>query len=120
MVWTVAVKTLGILGCCGTVLLLSCLCRRVLTTFVAGFGTILALILLQEFCRTRYWLKWFNPMELVISREIITQTQFVNVLGYPVILHVFVITGIFLTVGALYGAILYCNPGRMGRRYRAC
>lgn len=120
MVWTVAVKTIGVLGCSCVVLLVSCLCRRVLTTFVAGFGAILGLILLQEFCRTRYWLKWLNPMELVISREIVAETKFVNVLGLPVVLHVFVIAGILLTVGVLYGAILYCNPGRMGRRYRAC
>ena len=119
-IWTVAVKTLGILGCGCVILLISCLCRRVLTTFVAGFGALMALTVLQEFCRTRYALKWFNPMELVISREIVTETKFVNVLGQPVLLYVFVIVGVLLTMGALYGLILCCNPGSAGRRRGKC
>lgn len=120
LLWTVAVKTLGVLGCSCVILLISCLCRRVLYTFIAGFGALLGLIVLQEVCRTRYWFKWFNPVELVISREIVTETSFVNVLGLPVVMHVFVIAGVLLTAALLYGAVLYCNPGRTGRRYRAC
>lgn len=115
-VWTVAVKTLGILGCGCFILLISCLCKRVLTTFVCGFGCLFGLVVLQEFCRTRSGLKWFNPMELVISREIVTETRFVNILGQPMLLHVFVIVGILLTMALLYLGIWYFNPGRMGRR----
>lgn len=114
--WTIAVKTLGILGCGCFILLISCLCRRILTTFVAGFGCIMALTVLQELSGTRYALKWFNPMELVISRELVIQTKFVNLLGQPVLIHVYVIIGVILTMAALYGGILYFNPGRMGRR----
>ncbi len=114
--WTIAVKTLGILGCGCFILLISCLCRRILTTFVAGFGWIMALTVVQELSSTRYALKWFNPMELVISREIVTETKFVNLLGQPVLIHVYVIAGILLTMAALYVGILYYNPGRMGRR----
>lgn len=120
LVWTVAVKTLGVLGCGCVILLISCLCRRVLTTFVAGFGALMALTVLQEFCRTRFGLKWFDPMELVIVREIVTETKFVNVLGQPVLLHSFVIGGVLLTMGALYGLILRCNPGAAGRRRGGC
>ena len=91
-----------------------------LTTFVAGFGALMALTVLQEFCRTRFGLKWFDPMELVIVREIVTETKFVNVLGQPVLLHTFVIGGVLLTMGALYGLILRCNPGAAGRRRSGC
>lgn len=118
--FTVGVKTLGVL-CCGLlILLLSCLCRRVLTTYVASFGCLMGLIVLQELCRTRDWLKWFNPLELIMVREIVTETNYVNLFGRAVPLHCFVILGILLTMGLLGLGILRCNPGRVGRRKAAC
>lgn len=117
VLWSIGVKTLGIL-CCGCLILLaSCVFKRVLTAFVAGFGGIMALVVLQEFCRTRIGLKWFNPMELVIAREIITDTVFVNVFGTPVHVHTFVILGILLVITALVLSILCFHPGRIKRRH---
>ena len=116
ILWSGTVKTLGMIACGCIILMASCLCRRVLTTFVSGFGCIMALIVLQEFCRTRIWLKWFNPLELVMVRELVTETVFANVLGHPVHLNLFVIAGIMLTIVVMYAAILLCNPGRMERR----
>lgn len=114
--WSICVKALGMIGCGCLILLASCLFKRVLTTFVAGFGSIMALIVLQEFCRTRYHLKWLNPMELVMVREIVTDTAFVNILGKPIHLYVFVIVGVLLTVAVLALGILRLNSGRMERR----
>lgn len=74
------------------------------------------LILLQEFCRTRVGLKWFNPLELVMVREIITDTAFVNVFGTPVPLYTFVMVGVFLIMAVMVLGILGFNPGRMERR----
>lgn len=119
-IWTVAVKTLGILGCSCVILLISCLFQQVLTTAIAGFGGILALTVLQEFSRIRYGLKWFNPMELVISRELVTQTEFVNLAGQPVLLHIFVIVGILLTMLILSCGILRFQPGHTERRRQGC
>lgn len=116
VLWSGGVKMLGMLSCGCLILLCSCLCRRVLTTFVAGFGTIMALVVLQEFCRTRYALKWLNPMELVLVREIVTDAAFVNLFGHPVPLHDFVIFGVLTVMVATVIAILCCNPGRMERR----
>ncbi len=116
LLWATAVKTLGILGCAACFLLLSCLCKRVLTAFVAGFGCTLALTMLQELCRSRYGLKWFNPMELVLCRELVAQTEFVKLLGQPVLLHHFVLGGAGLTVGLLCLGILVFHPGRRARR----
>ncbi len=113
-VWATAAKTLGILACGCYILLISCLCRRVLTAFVTGFGCVLVLTVMQEFCRTRYGLKWCNPMELVIFRELVMETKFVNLLGQPVLLPVFVVGGVVLTIAALCLGIGYCNPGRRG------
>lgn len=114
--WSICVKALGMIGCGCLILLASCLFKRVLTTFVAGFGSIMALIVLQEFCRTRVGLKWFNPMELVMVRDIVTDTEFVNVLGQPIPLYTFVIVGVLLTMAVLALGILQFNPGRMERR----
>lgn len=116
--WTAALKTLGVL-CCGLgILLISCCCKRVLGAFVGGLGFLMALVVLQEACRTRMALKWFNPMELVMARELVTETTFINVFGQPVLLHGFVTAGILLTMAALTAGILLRNPGRAGRRRR--
>jgi len=76
-------------------------------------------VVLQEFCRTQYALKWFNPLELVVVRDIVTEDVFVNVFGFAVPLYVFVIAGVVLTMGLLVAGILYCNRSyhrRGGRR----
>lgn len=116
VLWSGGVKALGMIGVGCVILLASCLCKRVLTTFVAGFGGIMAMVVLQEFCRTRYHLKWLNPMELVMVREIVTDTAFVNILDQPVPLYLFVIAGVLVTVAVMVLGILRFNPGRMERR----
>lgn len=115
VLWSGGVKLLGIMGCGCLILLCSCLCKRVLTTFVAGFGVSIAMVVLQENCRTRYYLKWLNPMELVTVREIVTDTAFINFFGQPVHLYAFVSVGVLLVMVALILGILRCNPGRMER-----
>lgn len=116
VLWSGGIKILGMLGCAAFILLCSCLCRHVLTTFISGFGGIMILVILQEFCRTRVGLKWFNPIELIMAREIVTDTVFVNVFGIPIHLFEFVIIGVLLTTAVMVLAILRFNPGRMERR----
>lgn len=118
ILWSGGMKMVGMLGCGSFILLCSCLCKRVLTTFVAGFGGVMVLILLQEFCRTRIGLKWFNPLELVMVREIVTDTAFVNIFGTPVPLYAFVMVGVLLIMAVMVLGILGFNPGRMERRTR--
>lgn len=114
--WSGGIKTLGMLGCSSFILLCSCLCKRVLTTFVSGFLGVIIFVILQEFCRTRVGFKWLNPMELIMVREIVTDTTFVNIFGIPVHLFVFVIIGMIMTTAVMVLAILRFNPGRMERR----
>ena len=117
--WAAAIKTLGILVCGGVILLVSSLCKQVLTVFFASFGLLLGGVVLQEFCRTQYALKWFNPLELVIVRDIVTEDVFVNIFGFAVPLYIFVIAGVLLTMALLVAGILYCNRSyhrRGGRR----
>ena len=116
VLWVLGFKTLGILGCGCLILLASCVFKRVLTAFAAGFGGIMMLVVLQEFCRTRTGLKWFNPIELVMVREIVTDTVFVDVFGFPIHLYCFVMAGICLTMVVMVLGILRLNPGRMERR----
>lgn len=117
--WAAAVKTLGILAYGCVILLVSSLCKQMLSAFFASFGLLLGGVVLQEFCRTRYALKWFNPLELVIVRDIVTEDVFVNMFGFAGHLYVFIIAGIVLTMGLLVAGILYCNRSyhlRGGRR----
>ncbi len=114
--WYSGVKTLGIFGISCVILLLSCLCRRVLTAFVTGFGAIVALALVQEFAQIRPLLKWFNPMELVMMRQNIYNVTFVNLFGIPVRMEIFILAGMAVTIVLLVLAILRFNPGRVERR----
>lgn len=116
ILWHSAVKSFGVLGICCVILLLSCLCRRVLTTFVTGFGAILGFALLQEFSQVRPLVKWFNPMELIMVREMICNITFVDIFGIPVRLEYFVLLGIAVTTVLLVLGVLRRNPGRVERR----
>lgn len=118
--WAAAFRTWGVLACGCYVLLISCLCSQVLSAFFGGLACILGGVVLQEFCRTHYALKWFNPLEMVIGRELVQTSAFVNVLGRAVHLHVFVAAGILIAMAGLTAGILYCNRSyhsRAGRRH---
>ena len=116
LLWSGLVRTLGILGCGWMILLASSLMKRVLTAFGGGLAAVMAMVVLQENCRTRVWLKWFNPMELVMVRELVDDTDFVTILGQPILLHHFVIAGVVLTILVLTVLILRFQPGQRERR----
>lgn len=119
VLWSMAVKTLGMLSCGCLILLASCLCRRVLTAFVTSLGSLMVLIVVQEGAQGRMSLKWFNPMELVLVRENVTDTGFVSIFGCPVHRYVVILLGILLVTAAMAGGILLRHPGRRERRRRA-
>lgn len=112
--WAGVMKTLGVLCCGCMILLVSCLAKRGLSAFVVSLGLLMGCVVLQEVCQSLPWLKWFNPMELVIVREIIAEDRFVNVFGSAVHLYRFVLIGILLTSVCLCLGVLYCSRGRRG------
>lgn len=116
VLWSGFIRTLGILGCGWMMLLASALMKRVLTAFGGGLAAVMAMVVLQENCRTRVGLKWFDPMELVMVREIVSDTNFVTIFGIPILLHHFVIAGVVLTILALTVLILRFQPGQRERR----
>lgn len=119
--WAGWIKTLGILACGCVILLLSSFCQSVLMTFFTSLGILLAAVFMQEISCSRYALKWFNPLELVLIRNLVTEDAFVNVFGYAVRLYAFVIVGIMLFMALLICGILYVNRSyhqRSGRRPR--
>lgn len=107
--WAGCIKALGMLACGCVILLLSSLCKSVLMTFFSSIGTLLIAVVLQEICYSRYDFKWFNPLELVMIRNLVTEDVFVNVFGYAVRLYVFVIMGILLLMALLIAGILCAN-----------
>lgn len=107
--WATIVKTVGILACCTMILLVSSLFKQTLGAFFTSLALLLGSVALQEFCQGKLPLRWFNPMELVISRELVYRDAFVNVFGLPVRLHSFVPAGVILTVAMTILGILYLN-----------
>ncbi len=114
-------RTLGSMGFGCLILLVSSLCRQVLTSFFVSFGVVLAAVALQSVSHGRYLLKWCNPMELILCREVLCREDFVNVFGAPVRGIVFVTLGVVgvMILGAV--GIVLCNrsyhrTGRRGRR----
>lgn len=112
VLWSWVVRTLGILGCGWMMLLASCLMKRVLTAFGGGLAAVMTMVVMQENCRTRVGLKWFDPIELVMVREIISDTNFVTIFGQPILIHHFVIAGVVLTILVLTMLILHFQPGQ--------
>lgn len=112
LIFAAAVKTLGIIcfGC--IIVLVSCLSRNVLSSFITSTAVILALSLLLEVSGSSAALKWFNPMELIRVRNLVHEDAFVNVFGHAVRLYVFVIAGIVLTIALLSAAILFANRSK--------
>lgn len=113
--WSCAFKTLGVVVCGCGILLFSCLTRQVLAAFVSGFGYLMAMVLLQEKAQSWPALKWPNPMELVMVRELAGKAVFVNVLGLPVPLYRFVLFGVSAAGAALLAGVLLTCPGRTER-----
>ena len=107
--WSAMAKTVGILACCTMILLVSSLFKQTLGAFFTSLALLLGSVALQEFCRGKLSLRWFNPMELVIGRELVYRDAFVDVFGLPVRLNIFMLTGVLLTVVIMICGILYLN-----------
>lgn len=107
--WAAIVKTVGILACCTMILLVSSLFKQTLGAFFTSLALLLGSVALQEFSQGKLALRWFNPMELVMGRELVYRDAFVDVFGLPVRLHSFVLIGVTLTVAVMICGILYCN-----------
>ena len=115
LLWATAVKSLGVVTCGMIVLLLSCLCKKVLFAFLGSLGVLFLLVLLQEIAAARTALRWFNPLELVMVRDLTREIGYVNLFGQPVQVYGFVLGGVILVMVLLAGAILRFNPGNMER-----
>lgn len=116
--WSAAIKTLGVLACCTAILLISSLFKQTLGVFFSGVALLLGLTALQEFSDGKLALRWFNPLELVIARELVYRDAFVNVFGLPVRLHIFVTVGIIAVTATMIGIILYLNRSYHNRTRR--
>ena len=115
LLWATAVKSLGVVACGMIVLLLSCLCKKVLFAFLGSLGVLFLLVLLQEIAAARTALRWFNPLELVMVRDLTREIGYVNLFGQPVQVYGFVLGGVILVMVLLAGALLRFNPGNMER-----
>ncbi len=117
-----AVKTLGVLCCCCFFLLVSCLVKRVLSSFIVSMALLFAAVAAQNLGGVGYPGKWCNPMELVIARELFARDDFVNLFGHPVRYFLTMILGVVLTAAVVCLVILYRNrstrAGLLERRRR--
>lgn len=116
--WAGAVKTLGILACCAVVLLISALFKQTLGAFFTSLALLLGGVALQEFCGGKLALRWFNPLELVISRELVYRDVFVNVFGIPVRQYIFMLVCMAAVTAAVILGILYCSRSYHNRARR--
>lgn len=115
MLWSMLVKGSGIISMSCIILLLSCLCRRVLITFISSFGMVVILTGALQLSRIKVACKWFNPMELVMVRELLPETRFANLFGQPMPFYGMMILGVAVVTAALIVCILVFHPGRAVR-----
>lgn len=111
----VAAKSLGTLCFAEVILLVSSMAGNILGAFTASLGLLLGASALQSTSgMTAAW-KWFNPMELIMVRELLCEDRFVNLLGHAVRLSVFVSAGVCVTALLIAAAI-----GGIRRKRHAC
>ena len=113
--WAAAVKILGILACCTMILLVSSLFKQTLGVFFTSLALLMGSVALQNFSDGKLGLRWFNPMELVIARELVYRDAFINVFGMAVRLHNFVLMGIAAVTILMICGILYFSRGYHNR-----
>lgn len=113
--WAGMMRTLGMMGCGCLILLVSALTRRVLSAFSLSLVLLVGGSLLASGSHTRFYLKWFNPLELVLLRDCILESRFVNLFGSAVHLHRFVLAGNLLVMAMLcLGSLRFSKVGRRG------
>lgn len=115
MLWSILVKGFGIISMSCLILLLSCLCHRVLVTFISSFAVVVILAGALEVSHIKIACKWFNPMEVIMVRELLTETRFVNLFGSPVPFYLMIIFGCVVVTVGFVACILVFNPGRAVR-----
>ncbi len=107
--WAAVVKTLGIFFCGWIILLISSLAKQSLTAFFLSFGVLTGCVVLREFSGCAYLLKAFNPMELVVPRDLVRECTFCNFFEMAVPLHIIVLLGCAALALILLGGILYTS-----------
>lgn len=117
--WASAMRTLGMIGCGCLILLVSAMTRRVLSAFSLSLALLVGEAFLAAYSHTRFFLKWFNPLELVLLRDNILENRFVNLFGRAVHLHHFVLAGNLLVMVVLcLGILKFSKVGRRVHRGR--
>lgn len=86
------VKIIGLLTVSSIILFLSSIFRRTLLPYILSLGTIFLLMLVNEFTKV----KFINPIELIANREMFKNTDFINILGFPVHEFIVVILSVML------------------------
>ena len=87
-----AVKIIGLLAVSSIILFLSSIFRRALLPYILSLGTVFLLMLVNEFTKV----KFINPIELIANREMFKNTDFINILGFPVHEFIVVILSVML------------------------
>lgn len=107
--WAGVMKTVGILGCCCIILLISSLLRQILGVFISAFSVLVCCVAWQEFSGSLWGLRWLNPAELLIPRDLIAADVFINIFSVPVRAVTFVGAGVAAAAAAMICGILYCS-----------
>lgn len=116
--WAAVIKMLGIFGCMAIILLISSLMKQSLDAFLTSLAALLGCTALQEFTPGLWVLKWFNPVELLVVRELISTDLFVNVCNIPIRVISFVTVGVVVAMVLTVCGILYCNRSYHNRAKR--
>lgn len=90
-----AVKTIGLLAVSTLILFFSAIFRKALLPYILSLATIFLLMLVNEFTAV----KFINPIELIVNRELFRNTAFINVLGFPVQEFIGVIVSVLFLAG---------------------
>lgn len=92
------IKIIGLLAISSIILFLSAIFRRTLLPYILSLSSVFLMIFANDFKAAIF----FNPVELIVNRELFKNTAFINLMGFPVhkfigvIASVLFLTGIFI------------------------
>ena len=108
-------KTFGMLVFCMIFLLFSSAFKKSLFSYIVSFAIMVALILVHDvvLMQGQALQKILNPVSLLVNREIWKETEFINILGYPI-----PVCSLTIIVGLLWGALSIIGTAALTEKSR--
>ena len=107
LLFSAGLRTVGVLGCGCWFLLISSLCKNTYLSFVFGGCLTLLGSLAEPLSRSHLLLKWINPIELLDTAKLYSQSRYLSFFGLTLSRQTALLLGSLLFLLLLCTGILF-------------